>query len=186
MGDMAWLAIEINCHACRPSGLGYSFLCCSFQHIDAEEKYVDFDLGASTLLGGMTIDFGIWYDDTDPYCNIFIDVWDEGEPEPPRRAAAPSPAAQPTPLPTGAPPPAHECAVCGDLNTKTPCSEMEIMLLDQKQCPDDAPYCMNDFMMQDGATTVYKRLLIPWRLIVFGGCRPLMNHCVISLTQASC
>jgi hypothetical protein len=114
------------------------------------------------LLGGVTIDFGTGMHAKDPYCNIFIDVWDEGEPAPPRRAAAPTaspgtPSAQPTPLPTGAPPPAQQCQVCGDESTQTACQDWELFYAEPTQCPDDTPYCMNTFIQVGMKTTQYKR-----------------------------
>ena len=41
--------------------------------------------------------------------------------------------------------PGSDCLLCGDIDSKEPCTDWDIMLGMTNKCPDTQPYCMNDF-----------------------------------------
>lgn len=120
----------------------------------ADIGYVTIDLGEPTVIDGVRVHLYQQPGQEYKYCNMYVNVWNEGEPEPkqtiddkcpgrtpsPTKAPTPAPAPKPTAAPTVAVR-GQSCFTCGDLDGAA-CTRREMLPRNPTLCPEEAPYCM--------------------------------------------
>ena len=134
--------------------------------------YVTIDLGETVEIDALKLKMGLANGKNTSYCNFYVGVWGEGEPEPskpncPGRTQPPRPTPAPSPKPTNAPkatqPPKapRHCYQCGEkkgtLTLNTYCDGMDLIMPPSKECPPGKDICMNDLYLDYNNAPQYIR-----------------------------